>query len=128
MPTYNYACSACESIEEQIHGMSETPKFICSKCGALMEKKFTPNFGGFIMKGGTPAIHYKEKRQREKKSEQMIERQRKAHREGPKIQPNVAGLEVDSWKDAQKVAKEAGMNSSSYEPWVEKEKNSKLVI
>ena len=123
MPTYNYKCSSCKKSEEQIHGIKETPEIKCSVCGAIMTKMFTPNInGGFIIKGGTSTIHYREKRLREKKNEKLAVKQKQVHGEGPKIQPNVAGMEVDSWRDAQKVAKEAGMNTESYEPWVQKEK------
>ena len=38
------------------------------------------------------------------------------------LQPNVAGMEVESWSDAQKVAKEAGLRPETYEPIIEKEK------
>ena len=127
MPTYNYKCSSCKKLEEQVHGIKEIPTVICSSCGALMTRMFTPNIGGFIIKGGTSTIHYREKRLREKKNEKLAMKQRQVHGEGPKIQPNVAGMEVDSWRDAQKVAKEAGMNTESYDPWIQKEK-PKIVI
>jgi K+-transporting ATPase c subunit len=91
-----------------------------------MERIFTPNIGGFILKGGTPAIHYREKQQRMKKREEVSKKQ--ATKSGPSIQPNVAGMEVDTWKDAQKVAKEAGMNTESYQPWIDKEKGKQITV
>jgi hypothetical protein len=106
--------------------MLETPEIKCSVCDSVMTRIFTPNIGGFIIKGGTPTMHYREKRARVKKSEELAQKQKQVH-EGPKIQPNIAGLETDTWRDAQKLAKEAGMNSESYQPWVEKEK-SKIII
>jgi len=127
MPTYNYLCAKCNRTDEQIHGIKETPDIICPVCGSAMFRAFTPNIGGFIIKGGTPATHYREKRLREKKNEKLALKQKQVHGDGPKIQPNIAGMEVDTWRDAQKLAKEAGMNSESYQPWVEKEK-SKIII
>ena len=42
--------------------------------------------------------------------------------------PNIAGVRTDSWSDAQKMAKEAGMNHESYTPFVEKEKKKKIIV
>jgi putative FmdB family regulatory protein len=126
MPTYNYFCKACQKTEEHIHRISEDPEIPCPDCKKNMERIFTPNIGGFILKGGSPAIHYREKQQRMKKREELTKKQ--STKSGPSIQPNVAGMEVDSWKDAQKVAKEAGMNTDSYQPWVDKEKSKQIVV
>jgi len=130
MPRYDYRCTACGEVEELIHSMSESPVYFCSKCRAPMERQFTPNIGGFIIKGGTPAMHWKEKRQRIRKSEMLAEKQKTLGRTGPKVKPNIAGYETGTWSDAQKMAKEAGLNSDSYTPYVEKEKKEKrsLVI
>lgn len=127
MPTFDYKCTACQKVEEHTKSISEEPIFNCSVCGALMERIFTVNTTGFILKGGTEAINYKEKRHRMKKSEEIAIKQKEKHGSGPKIRPNVAGMEVDSWSDAQKVAKEAGMNHESYTPFVEKEKKKIIV-
>jgi putative FmdB family regulatory protein len=124
VPTYDYACKMCGKIEEHVHRMSESPEILCSLCGCSMERKFSPSIAGFILKGGTPASHYKEKRLRMKKREQIGQ----SHMHGPRIQPNVAGMEVDSWKDAQKLAKEAGMNHQSYQPMVDREKPKIVVV
>lgn len=126
MPTYNYKCPSCQKVEEKIHLISETPEYKC--CGVVMEKIFTPNIGGFILKGGTAAIHYREKQQRLKKAEKLKEKQKAVHGSGPRIQPNIAGVEVDSWSDAQKMAKEAGLNHESYSPYVEKEGKKKIIV
>lgn len=127
MPTYDYFCKACGKVQEEIHFMNEKPEIKCSVCKSPMEKMFTPNIGGFVLKGGSEAIHWKEKRNRMTKRESLGQKQRDRYGSGPKIQPNVAGMETDTWKDAQKVAKEAGMNTQSYEPYVQKEK-SKLIV
>lgn len=127
MPRYDYKCKVCEKVEEHIHFMNEKPRIKCSACKGSMVKQFTPNICGFVIKGGTEATHWKEKRMRMSKREVLGVKQRERYGTGAKIQPNVAGMETDSWSDAQKVAKEAGMNTQSYEPYVQKEK-SKLIV
>lgn len=128
MPTYDYACHDCKIKKEEIHKITEIPDIKCPECGKDMERVFAINRTGFILKGGTPAINYREKRQRLKKSEILKKKQEERYGSGPKFKPNIAGVETDSWADAQKMAKEAGMNHESYTPWVEKEKKKKLIV
>jgi len=128
MPTYDYYCKKCDYVEEQIHGISENPEIKCPECKKKMKRLFSPNAGGFIFKGGTETIHYREKRLRKKKSEKLREKQEEHRANSPQIQPNIAGVRTDSWSDAQKMAKEAGMNHESYTPFVEKEKKKKITI
>lgn len=128
MPTYDYLCVTCKRKEEQIHRISESPEFKCPECGSVMEKMFSPNGGGFIFKGGTEVQHYREKRIRKKRSEELKVKQERHRQDSPKVQPNIAGVRTDSWGDAQKMAKEAGMNHESYTPFVEKEKEKKIIV
>ena len=126
MATYDYRCKECGVEEEHVHKMSETPEIKCPKCTGIMERVVGNSFGGFIFKGGTPSTHWREKRQRTKRSEEMGRIQRSKYGDiGPKVQPNVAGVETGSWTDASKLAKEAGMNTESYKPWIDKEKKAK---
>lgn len=87
-----------------------------------MDRIISKNIAGFSIKGGTASIHYREKRNRVKRNQDLEKRQRERYGDGPKIAPNIAGVRTDSWSDAQKMAKEAGMNHESYTPYVEKEK------
>ena len=96
MPTYDYHCDKCDLKEEQIHGISETPEYKCSKCCTVMVRLLTLNRTGFILKGGSPAIHYREKRNRMAKREEAGRKQNLKHSTGERIQPNVAGYETDS--------------------------------
>lgn len=125
MPRYDYKCGKCENIEEHVHSMKETPEIKCSECGEVMERMISRNFAGFSIKGGTASIHWKEKRQRLKNREELGKRQRERYGEGMKPAPNIAGVRQESWSDAQKLAKECGLNSDSYTPYVEKENKSK---
>lgn len=128
MPTYEYQCDQCKKIYEQIHRISENPEYKCPECGMVMTKLFSVNVTGFIMKGGTPAINYKEKRLRMKKSEKLKLKQKEKYGDGPKVKPNIAGVETGTWSDAQKMAKEAGLNHESYTPFVEREKKKKIIV
>jgi len=89
-----------------------------------MERQFTINRVGFIIKGGTPAMDWKETRNRMKKRESVSERQKQRWK-GPRVAPNIAGVEQESWADCQKLAKECGLDHESYKPMVEKEKQEK---
>jgi putative FmdB family regulatory protein len=42
---YDYECPLCETIEEKMHGMNETPLFFCSKCHSLMKKVISGGAG-----------------------------------------------------------------------------------
>jgi len=123
MPTYDYNCPSCNAVKEHIHRITEDPEYRCDKCGILMERVISLNATGFIMKYGSPAIHYREKQQRIKNSEKMEKKQRERWSgSGPQVAPNVGGMRTDSWADAKKLAKEAGMDHKSYDPYVKKEK------
>lgn len=128
MPTYNYSCPSCEKIEEQFHKMSENPEYKCPDCGTVMVRLISPNSSGFIIRGGTPTTNYREKRLRKKRSHELKRKQQERQDEGPQVKPNIAGVETGTWSDAQKLAKEAGMNHESYTPFVEKEKKKKIVV
>ncbi len=39
MPTYEYKCKDCESIQERIHGMKEKPTVACKSCGCEDTRK-----------------------------------------------------------------------------------------
>ena len=42
MALYDYKCPNCKRVTEHLHGMNETPEYICEKCGTRLIKKFTP--------------------------------------------------------------------------------------
>jgi len=128
MPTYDYYCKKCNVTREETHRIFENPKIRCIECGSLMTRIISLNTTGFIFKGGTPTINWREKRHRLKKREEIGKRQKEKHNTGPKVKPNIAGVETESWSDAQKMAKEAGMNHESYTPWVEKEKRKRIIV
>lgn len=127
MATYDYLCSVCGFKDEYIHSMNDRPELFCPECKTSgkevkMERLFTLNPTGFIIKGGTEASHWKEKRTHLKKNAELGMKQIERYGEGPRLTPNVAGVEMESWSDAAKIAKEAGMSAESYTPMIEKEK------
>ena len=122
MPTYDYQCENCYFKEEQIHGMNDHPAITCSKCGAIMTRQFTINTSGFIIKGGSESTNWKEKRYHLKRRSELGTKQIERYGTGPGLRPNVAGVEQESWSDAAKLAKEAGLSADSYQPMIEKEK------
>lgn len=125
MATYDYKCSKCDVVKEIVHSMSESPNVVCD-CGTVMERQVGNSFGGFMIKGGTPTTHWREKRMRTQRSQELGLKQQQGA--SPKIAPNVAGHRTDTWSDAQKLAKEAGMNTASYQPYVDKEKKTKISV
>lgn len=128
MPVYDFQCKKCQKIEEYIRSISDNSEVKCSKCNTPMTRLFTLNTTGFIIKGGSPTIHYREKRLRMKKREKITKKQKERYNESPQVKPNIAGVETGTWADAQKMAKEAGLNHESYTPFVEKEKKKKIIV
>jgi putative FmdB family regulatory protein len=128
MPLYDYKCPTCGAVTEQTHSIKESPSIPCPECEktgstVVMERMISLNRNGFIVKGFTEAMSWKVKRDRMKNNAELGMKQIERYGNGTRLQPNVAGMETDSWSDAQKVAKEAGMNADSYEPLIEKEKS-----
>lgn len=41
--TYDYQCDICKDVKEKVHGMNETPTYIC--CDKPMKKVFSVPLG-----------------------------------------------------------------------------------
>jgi putative FmdB family regulatory protein len=50
--TYDYQCLDCKNVQEEMHGMNDKPKIICSKCNSKKMKKMVSMGSGIIFKGG----------------------------------------------------------------------------
>lgn len=128
MPTYEYKCSNCGKIAEIAHSIKENPEFFCRNCDTKepLTRLISFNKSGFVIKGGSEAIHWKEKRQRIKNRTKLGVKQieRYGTEGGSRLKPNVGGVEVESWSDAAKIAKDKGLNTDSYKGMVEKEKHT----
>lgn len=44
MPFYNYGCEKCGNVQEERHGMNESPIIKCSNCKGKMDKLITADF------------------------------------------------------------------------------------
>lgn len=122
MPTYDYRCESCGSVQEEIHSIKISPEIECKECGSKpMERLISKNISGFIT-GDTEAKLWKEKRYRKKKNADLGIRQIERYGSGPQLTPNVDGQEVNSWSDAKKLAKDKGKNTSSYDKYIQSEK------
>lgn len=119
---YDYKCTKCGKIEEQYHGMKESPEFKCSACGEPSERIFTINRTGFIIRGEAPSKVFREKNYRQKRNADLGVRQLERYGSGPQVVPNVGGEEVGSWSEASRLAKDKGLRTDTYEPLINKEK------
>lgn len=124
---YDYKCTKCGKVEEQYHGMNETPEFFCSECDSPMVRIFTINRTGFIIRGEAPSKVIKEQRYRQKHNADLSVRQVERYGTGPKPVPNVRGEEVGSWSEAKKLAKDKGLNTASYDQVIAKEKSTSKI-
>jgi putative FmdB family regulatory protein len=51
MPTYDYACEACDHVFELFQSISESPKRKCPACGKPKLRRLIGVGGGIIFKG-----------------------------------------------------------------------------
>lgn len=128
MPFYDYYCNECDKDYSLRVCMTESqiPK-PCPDCGKEHKKLFKPTTN-FILKGdGWAGKNHRIKSQMRRKNEKLDARQNEMKRDAPSVTlaPNVDGERVDSWSDAQKLAKSKGKDTTSYEPMIAKEKESK---
>ena len=71
MPTYDYQCSSCSNVQEEIHSFKDSPVIKCNECGSSCEKSFSVT-GSFILKGsGWPSTDARFKQNMAKKNEKM---------------------------------------------------------
>tara|TARA_B100000508_G_C11348932_1_gene222931 strand:- start:227 stop:550 length:324 start_codon:yes stop_codon:yes gene_type:complete len=98
----------------------------CPQCGAVNKKAITaPNF---ILKGdGWTGKNMRVANQMREKNKKLDARQNEMKRDAPNVSlaPNVDGERVNSWADAQKLAKSKGKNADSYDSLVHKESKEK---
>jgi putative FmdB family regulatory protein len=71
MPTFDYQCSACKSVQEEFQSISATPKIKCKKCGASCVKLFSVTQNVIFKGGGWPSHDIKSKSQMTKKNSRM---------------------------------------------------------
>lgn len=136
MPTYDYRCPQCNVVYEISHSIKEDPDFFCPDPNCVVSGKdiklkrmisLNTNGSGFIIKGWTESQHYKFKREKAKDNSKLEMKQIDKYGTGPRLKPNIGGVEVESWSDAKKLAKEAGLNTSSYDTHIKNEKSTSKI-
>lgn len=133
MPFYTYLCknNDCTKFDEEYNCRVSMDKNKepqpCPECGTENQKIFKPTTN-FILKGdGWAGKNHRIKNQMREKNKKLDARQNEMKRDAPSVTlaPNVDGERVDSWSDAQKLAKSKGKDTKSYESLIAKEKASK---
>jgi hypothetical protein len=132
MPTYQVQCFECGDVSSKRLTFSEYDRvksgevaLVCSVCGKTAQLGFAPGNLGFVLKegesGGWASKSIKENAYRVKRRKEMARRERD-HVFKSTLQPNYAGEETGTWKEAQELArKEKGSSSAStYTPLVKK--------
>lgn len=123
MPTYDFSCTSCEAHFTKSLRMSERDSETrCPECGDLGRR--VPSLPQFILVGdGWTGKNLRVKQQMQEKNNKLEMRQNEMKRDAPAVTlaPNVDGERVDSWADAQKLAKSKGKNAESYSALVQKE-------
>ena len=71
MPTFDYQCSACKSVQEEFQSISATPEIKCNKCGKKCIKRFSVTQNVILKGGGWPSQDIKMKSQMTKKNSRM---------------------------------------------------------
>ncbi len=125
MPTYVYKCPQCELEFEVTKKMSEssTPEG-CLDCGSDVICNKIPAMPQVMFKGDDWGDkNNRIKKQMEARRSKATVKQDEMKRDAPGVTlvPNVDGERVDSWSDAQKLAKSKGKNTESYNDLVKKE-------
>lgn len=84
---------------------------------------------GVVFQGdGWTSKNLRIKGQMKRKNDRLLRKERDFKNDGgvPKLSPNVGGELVDSWSEAQRMARSRGKDESTYEPMVRQEKIEKV--
>jgi putative FmdB family regulatory protein len=125
MPFYEFQCQSCqETFDKKLPLDDRNNPQDCPSCGFSDTKRLVSLCGFNLVGDGWPGKNIRIKNQMKKKNERLNRKQNERKRDEPivSLAPNVDGERVDSWSDAQKLAKSKGKNTDSYEPMIRKEK------
>lgn len=120
MPVFEYVCRNCGVSQDEWLDAHSSASVSCL-CGQEMVRAVSDlrvNFKGWDW----PTKNENENVFRTK--ENSIMQRRVKERPVDRVLPNVNGERVDSWSEAQKLAQDKGLVSSSYEPLVREEKRN----
>ena len=105
--------------------MSESPTISCAECGGVMAKAIGASQVSPMVVGMTPSKAWKEKVVRAKSEAKREVRKLERWSNLSRAIPNFKGQEVGSWAEAKKLAQDAGGDTSRYDAYIQKEKNTK---
>ncbi|MDO8640898.1 MAG: hypothetical protein Q7R33_05090 [Nitrosarchaeum sp.] len=71
---YEYECE-CGHVQEEIHGMNESPEIKCERCRCIMRQKITGGAGTIFKGSGWTTSDSNFKRSMLKKSEKVAKKQ-----------------------------------------------------
>ena len=124
MPTYTYRCTECESEFDRVLPLSEYDHPQTCSCGCEDTKRVISPVG-FVLRGdgwGGKNLRIKNQMLARRKNLAGKELERKMDGPGVRLAPNVGGVRVDSWAEAQRMAKSLGKDTSSFDDKVRKER------
>lgn len=127
MPLYDFACDKCGKTFERRVSLTDFDELQpCEFCGddAGTHRVIT-SAPGFVLRGDNwTSKAGRIRRQMSDKNKKLATKERDYKGDGgvPQLAPNVGGERVDSWAEAKKLAASKGKDSSSYEPYIRKEK------
>lgn len=123
MPSYSFKCKSCDiNFSIELSREMSCVKQNCPECMALCGRELSKT--NFMLKGdGWIGKNQVIKDQMKDKNKFLEQKQNEKKRDAPgmTLAPNIGGEKVDSWADAQKIAKEKGLNTASYDALVKKE-------
>ena len=128
MPIYTHECNACTNQFTVFCKMDERNEPAeCEFCGHT-DSKLVISGCNFILTGDSwPGKNNRIQGQMKKRREQLKKKSDEQAREAPvaTLVPNVDGERTESWSDAQKLARDKGKESSTYDAVVRKEQKAK---
>lgn len=123
MPIYAYKCDECDKGFDKRVPLDDYQKpQACPECGVDARKVITAvNFN--LPGNDFPGKNNRIKQQMAAKNARLNAKQDVMKRDAPAmtLAPNVGGERVESWSDAQKLAKDKGKDASTYTNLVRKE-------
>jgi putative FmdB family regulatory protein len=126
MPLYDYRCDKCHTKFEKMVFLADLDKLVSCECGYTAQRQISAvNFN--LPGNDFPGKNNRIKQQMAVKNAKLNAKQDVMKREAPgmTLAPNVGGERVDSWADAQRLAKDKGKDTASYAPLVAKEAAAK---
>jgi len=128
MPTYDYRCPDCGTVQEVIHSIKKDPIVECPKCvedGTSVQMSRVITGGAGFNLGSTETMGWREKRLRVKKNASLSLKQMERYgTEGTPLVPNVDGQATETWSEAAKIAGSKGKDTLSYAKKVAEEKHT----